>query len=184
MSAATFASAIFGTWDETGADGALVVDRATSVVTCANPRFAELLGRDADDLAGCPLAELLPQETSSVELLTSFGPRDHVAFRHAAGGVVYLTLTIAPVSQPGHGPLVACLCRDTTGTRRRAHERRLARHSQEYPAQGDLARLAALPSASSLGPALPLGALPLLPPREYTRDHAPVRPQEPSEDHS
>lgn len=214
MNPAAFASAIFGTWDETSDDGAFVVDRASSLVTCANPRFAELLGRDAGDLAGCPLDSLLPPETRGAELLTSFGPRDHVAFRHAAGGVVYLTLIIAPVSRPGHAPLVACLCRDTTGTRRLGHERRLARHSQEHRAQSDPAQLEQLatelgqarrqleerdrkiaglagqvshlfePLASAGGGGSGGSASVTLPPREYPRDHAPARPQDPSEDHS
>lgn len=140
MSAVGLASAIFGTWYEVSADGAFAIDRATGAIACANVRFADMLGRDADDLPGTPLRALLRDQEEAEALLSTFGHRPHVAFLHSGGSLAYISLEIAAMSHLGHGELVACLGRDTASVRLLELERKVP-SSQPTATRGGLPQI-------------------------------------------
>lgn len=130
------AEAVFGLLFETSPDAALIVDRATSRVVSANVRAADMFARDAEQLVGLSMSELVLESDRDV---SAPGRYEDVALRRGDDYPVYVTMQVAHVETPEHGELAAYMARDTS-ERRLLECEVMAKHTALFQAHAELER--------------------------------------------
>lgn len=83
------------------------VNPETGVIASANQRFAELLARGDDELAGTRLDELLVDRAALSAVLTVGTSLREIAFQRADGTATYIPVRGVAMSNLGFGPLLA-----------------------------------------------------------------------------
>lgn len=119
-------------------EAVFTVDRAKQLVTSANPRLEDLVGRSSASLLGAEVQSLFPSDIVVAEVLERVGLHDELAMCRVDGYPVLVEMTVAHVER-GDVPLAACIVRDTT-ERRLLERELLAKHTALHAAHGDLER--------------------------------------------
>jgi PAS domain S-box-containing protein len=120
-------------------EAVFTVARTSMIVVAANQRTEELTGLGKRAIVGGPATALFGSEDEATEILARAGLHDEVTLVRLDGYPVYVELTVAHWDDPEHGPMAACIARDTT--ERLLLERELiAKHMALHAAHADLER--------------------------------------------
>lgn len=126
---------------ETMHDGYLLVGDS-GVILDANAAYAEMVGRDRDEILGTPLADLVVESAEEVSRLLRGNRRFETRHRHASGRVVDLEVS-ASTMLVDDTPVATMFLRDVTARNRSERERREyegeVRHRHKLEALGTLA---------------------------------------------
>jgi PAS domain S-box-containing protein len=128
---------LFGILFDHCCEGVFAVQRDSGCILTANHRFSELSGRPLDELIGSGAAELFAHRMGSI--FERPGLHEDVALTRPDGYPLFVTMTVAHLDQTEHGPLAACIARDTT-ERQLLERELLAKHMGLHAAQAELER--------------------------------------------
>jgi len=121
-------------------EAVFTVERAGLRVVAANQRVEEVTGLARHAIIGQPAATLFGADVQrSADILERPGLHDDVTMVRLDGYPVFVELTVAHWDDEQHGPMAACIARDTT--ERMLLERELiAKHMALHAAHGELER--------------------------------------------
>jgi PAS domain S-box-containing protein len=129
---------VFGVLFDHCSEAVFTVDLDRRVVTSANARLEDLVGRSRESLVGAPVGGLFAAEAAAAGVLDCAGLHDEVAMCRVDGYPVLVEMTVAHLDH-GEAPIAACIARDTT--ERRLLERELiAKHMALHTAHAELER--------------------------------------------
>ncbi len=130
------AQTVFALLFQVSAEAVLIVNRSTNRVVSANPRAAEMLGRQSEGLLGLELTELSFDPHRDLQ---QPGHYEEVVLRRGDDYPIYVEVYVTDVHVPEHGDFAAYMMRDTA--ERRLLERELvAKHSALFRAHAELER--------------------------------------------